>query len=216
MRKSLCIPALLAIFAFAVPAKAQEEPSKADLYVGYDYLRVNSGGTAFNFNGGSGQLGYNVNHWLEVVGEFGGYYTGTGFRAGILSYLFGPRINFRPHGKLTPFAHGLFGGGRTIVDSPQNAFAMSAGGGVDFKVSEHFAVRPIQAEYFRTNFTDGARNHQNDFRQYSQARNDDAPRTIPSDTIAPPIKSHTSEVEAGPTRMPAPSRTHRTLTTIQV
>ena len=41
---------------------------------------------------------------------------------------------------------------------------MSVGGGVDFKVSEHFAVRPIQAEYFRTNFTDGARNHQNDFR----------------------------------------------------
>jgi hypothetical protein len=133
MRKSLCIPALLAIFAFAVPAKSQEETSKADLYVGYDYLRVNSGGTAFNFNGGSGQLAYNVNHWLDVVGEFGGYHTGTGFRAGILSYPFGPRISFRPHGKLTPFAHVLFGGGRTIVDSPQNAFAMSAGGGVDLK-----------------------------------------------------------------------------------
>ena len=164
MRKSLCIPALLAIFAFAVPAKAQEETSKTDLYLGYDYLRVNSGGTAFNFNGGSGQLAYNVNHWLGAVAEFGGYYTGTGFRAGILSYLFGPRINFRPHGRLTPFAHVLFGGGRTIVDSPQNAFAMSAGGGLDFKISEHFAVRPIQAEYFRTNFTDGARNRQNDFR----------------------------------------------------
>ena len=161
MRKSLCIPALLAIFAFVSPAKAQEEISKADLYVGYDYLRVNSGGTAFNFNGGSGQVACNVNPWLGVVGDFGGYYTGTGFRAGILFYLFGPRFNFRPHSRFAPFAHVLFGGGRTIVDAPQNAFAMSAGGGVDFKISERFAVRPIQAEYFRTNFTDGARNRQN-------------------------------------------------------
>lgn len=142
MRKSLCIPALLAIFAFVLPAKAQEETSKADLYVGYDYLRLNSGGTAFNFNGGSGQLAYNVYDWLGVVGDFGGYYTSNGFRAGILSYLFGPRINLRRHGKVTPFAHVLFGAGRTIVDSPQNAFAMSVGGGVDFKVSEHFAIRP--------------------------------------------------------------------------
>ena len=88
MRKSFCIPALLALFAFVLPAKAQEETSKADLYVGYDYLRLNSGGTAFNFNGGSGQLAYNVDDWLGVVGDFGGYYTSNGFRAGILSYLF--------------------------------------------------------------------------------------------------------------------------------
>jgi hypothetical protein len=99
--------------------------SKTDLYVGYDYLRLNSGGTAFNFNGGSGQLAYNVNPWFGVVGDFGGYYTGTGFSAGILSYLFGRRINFRHHGRFTPFAHALFGGGRTIVDSPQNAFAIT-------------------------------------------------------------------------------------------
>ena len=77
---------------------------------------------------------------------------------------FGPRINLGRRSKATPFAHILFGAGRTIVDSPQNAFAMSAGGGVDFKVSEQFAIRPLQAEYFLTKFTDGASNRQNDFR----------------------------------------------------
>jgi hypothetical protein len=94
----------------------------------------------------------------------GGYYTGNGFRAGIFSYLFGPRINLRGYGKLTPFAQVLFGGARSIDISPLNAFAMVAGGGVEYKVSEHFAIRPVQAEYFLTKFADGATNRQNNFR----------------------------------------------------
>jgi hypothetical protein len=48
------------MFAFALPAKAQDETPKAELHVGYDYVRLTPGGTAFNFNGGSGQLAYNV------------------------------------------------------------------------------------------------------------------------------------------------------------
>jgi hypothetical protein len=60
MRKSFGVLALLAISAFVLPAKAQEETPKTELYVGYDYVRVNSGGDAFNFNGGSGQFAYNA------------------------------------------------------------------------------------------------------------------------------------------------------------
>jgi opacity protein-like surface antigen len=164
MRKSFWVLAFLAIFAFVLPARAQDETPKAELYVGYDYVRLNSGGTPFNFNGGSGQLAYNVNHWLGAVGDLGGYYTSNGFHAGIISYQFGPRINFRGHGRVTPFTHVLFGGARSIDISPENTFAMTVGGGVDFKISEHFAIRPVQAEYFRTNFTDGANNRQNNFR----------------------------------------------------
>jgi hypothetical protein len=44
------------------------------------------------------------------------------------------------------------------------AFAMTAGGGVDFKISQHFAVGPVQVEYFLTKFTDGGSNKQNNFR----------------------------------------------------
>ena len=164
MRKSFWVLAWLTISAFALPAKAQDETPKAELYAGYDYIRVNAGGTSFNFNGGSGQLAYNANHWLGIVGDFGGYYTSNGFHAGIFSYLFGPRINLRGHGKVTPFAQVLFGGARSIDNSPLNAFAMTAGGGVDFKISEHFAIRPVQAEYLLTKFTDGASNQQNSFR----------------------------------------------------
>lgn len=160
MRKSFWVPASLAIFAFVLPARAQDETPKAELYAGYDYVRLTSGGTSFNFNGGSGQLAYNVNHWLGAVGDFGGYYTSNGFRSGIISYQFGPRINLRGHGRVTPFAQVLFGGARSIDISPENTFAMTAGGGVEFKISERFAIRPVQAEYFLTKFTDGASNRQ--------------------------------------------------------
>lgn len=164
MRKSLWVTGLLAMFGFAMPARAQDEMAKAELYVGYDYLRVNSGGTAFNFNGGSGEFAYNANNWLGIIGDLGGYYTSNGLRAGLFSYVFGPRINFRGHGKVTPFLQVLFGGARSIDSSPPNAFAMTARGGIDFQISERFAIRPIQAEYMLTNFTDGASNRQSNFR----------------------------------------------------
>ena len=78
----------------------------------------------------------------------GGYYTSNGFHAGIFSYLFGPRINLRGHGKVTPFAQVLLGGARSIDNSSLNASA----------------IRPVQAEYCLTKFTDGASNRQNNFR----------------------------------------------------
>jgi len=41
---------------------------------------------------------------------------------------------------------------------------MTAGGGIDLRVSRYFTVRPLQAEYFITKFPDGANNRQNNFR----------------------------------------------------
>jgi opacity protein-like surface antigen len=164
MRKSFWAGALLAILALALPAKAQNETPKMEVYGGYDYVLVNASGSSFNFNGGSGQFVYNANRWLGIVGDLGGYYTADGFTGGIFSYLFGPRISFRGHGRVTPFAQVLVGGARSIVDFPQNTFAMTAGGGVDVKVSPHFAIRPIQAEYFLTQFSNSTTTRQNNFR----------------------------------------------------
>jgi hypothetical protein len=158
------LTALLAISAFALLARAQNEAPKVEVYGGYDYVRVSDLGISYNFNGGSGQLAYNANRWLGIVGDFGGYYTSDGFHAGVLSYMAGPRVNFRGHGKMTPFAQILLGAARSIDNSPLNAFAMTAGGGVDFKISRHFAIRPVQAEYFLTKFSDGASDRQNNFR----------------------------------------------------
>jgi hypothetical protein len=158
------LTALLTISAFTLLARAQDETPKIEVYGGYDYVRVSDLGDSYNFNGGSGQFAYDANRWLGLVGDFGGYYTSDGFHAGVLSFLAGPRVNFRGHGKMTPFAQVLLGGARSIDNSPLNAFAMTVGGGLDYKISQHFAIRPVQAEYFLTKFSDGASDRQNNFR----------------------------------------------------
>lgn len=152
------------VFALLPLASRAQEIPKAEVYVGYDYLRVNAVGTSFNFNGGSGQFAYNATNWLGLVGDLGGYYTSNGFTGGVITYMFGPRLNLRGHGKVTPFAQVLLGGARSIDNSPLNAFAMTVGGGVDINISQHFSIRPVQAEYLLTKFTDGANNRQNNFR----------------------------------------------------
>lgn len=179
MNKAFVLVLLLGLFAAASPIKAQEQTSKLEAYGGYYYVHFNvnanvpgiAPSATYNGNGGGGQLEYNANRWLGVGGDLGGYgATSTvngALVGGAFTYLFGPRVNFR-HGKVTPFAQTLFGGIRTtdgIGQSwPENNFAMTAGGGIDFKVSRHVSVRPIQAEYFMTKIPDGLNNRQDNLR----------------------------------------------------
>ncbi len=179
MRTSLAVVLLLAAVS-AGPLWAQEQPSAFEAYAGYYYVRFNVNANApgiapfaaYNGNGGGGELEYNINHWLGAVGNVAGFVatsSGNGAFAGAgLTYLFGPRVNFRL-GKIAPFAQVLFGGIRTtdgIAQSTgtENNFAMLAGGGLDLKLSKHVSVRPVQAEYFMTKIPDGLNNRQNNFR----------------------------------------------------
>jgi outer membrane protein OmpA-like peptidoglycan-associated protein/opacity protein-like surface antigen len=170
---------------------------KVELFLGYSYLRAVPAPAAGNrlvwMNGGSTSLAYNLNRYLGIVGDFGAYtnseirfqggYVGTvdvdNANVGAFSYLFGPRLSFRNHGRVTPFVQALFGGMHanevtlshctfscTFLPS-EDAFAWAAGGGVDIKVRRHFAIRLIQAEYLMTRFQDystGATASQNDMR----------------------------------------------------
>lgn len=167
---------LLLAAAAVQQVEAQVAPSALELYGGYDYVlfRVNAkvvGQPPFqtlNGNGGSGQLVYNVTNWLGVLGNLAGYWaTNSRAQGAAIPYLFGPRINFRRR-KVTPFAQVLLGG---VVTSSgigtsgwQNNFAMTAGVGFDVRLSEHFTIRPMQAEYFLTKIPDGLNNRQNNFR----------------------------------------------------
>jgi opacity protein-like surface antigen len=167
---------LLVAAAAADKAQAQVGPAPLELYGGYDYVlfRINANVAGqppyqtFNANGGGGQLVYNVNNWLGVLGDVAGYWaTNSRAQGAAIPYLFGPRINFRRH-KMTPFAQVLVGGAVTSSGIQtfgwQNNFAMTAGGGLDVRLSEHITVRPVQAEYFLTKIPDGVNNRQNNFR----------------------------------------------------
>ena len=179
MKKSFAIVLALALLAIAGPMMAQESPSKFEVYGGYYYARFNVNASAaggapsetFNGNGGGVQLEYNSNHWLGVVGDLAGYgataTTNGALVGGAFTYLFGPRVNVR-HGKITPFVQTLFGGIWTTdgigQSGSENNFAMTAGGGIDVKVSRHVSIRPVQAEYFMTKLSDGLNNRQDNLR----------------------------------------------------
>ncbi len=152
MRKLLILVSL--IFVLGVPVRAQDYP-KAEVFGGYQYVRLNPGGT--NCQGFGGSAAANLNDWFGVVGDFG-YCKVTGLPSGTsahaINYLFGPRVTYRSRGPLTPFAHALFGGQHFAVTGggTANAFAMALGAGADYKMTEHVALRLIQVDYLYTHF----------------------------------------------------------------
>lgn len=178
MKRIVCLLGLVLLFGAA--ASAQDVP-KAEGFLGYSYVRVRpgSGISGLNLNGGSGQFSYNATNSFSIVADFGGYkfnqtLTTPGgpvtVNGNVFSYLFGPRYTYRG-GRVEPFAQVLFGGARASagalgVSGSDTGFALTAGGGVDIKVSDHFAIRPVQAEYFLTRFGSslGATQSQHNFR----------------------------------------------------
>jgi len=170
---------------------------KVELFAGYSFWRAMPT-YAVNriawLHGGNASVAYNLNTWLGLVADFGGYAAdrfgpGAPPTGGVVdadgkvySYLFGPRLSYRKSEWVTPFAQVLFGGahatevnlsGCTGVGctplSSENAFAMTAGGGLDIKVRRHIAIRLFQAEYLMTRFADasaftGERVRQNNLR----------------------------------------------------
>lgn len=165
----------LASFIAAPKLRAQEEAAKLELSPNYSYILFNidsrvSGqppSQTFNANGGTGEVVYNPTNWLGLVGSAGGFWATNGNAYGAaIPYLAGPRFNFRRR-LFTPFAQVLAGG---IVTSSgistsgwQSHFALAAGGGIDYKISPHFSLRPFQAQYFMTKIPDGLNNRQNNF-----------------------------------------------------
>lgn len=156
---------LVAVLALsAVSAYAQETAPKFDVFAGYSYVQANPGVTgvdSFHLHGGDANVAYNWKSWLSGVADFGGYTNGnilSTHNSGTFStYLFGPRVSYRHYSRITPFGQVLFGAAHANAAAfnttgTQNAFAMTVGGGVDYKLFDHFSIRPFQAEYLLTRF----------------------------------------------------------------
>lgn len=179
------------------PGRSGKYP-RAELFLGYSYLRgvptLSPGNRMEWLNGGSASVAFNLNRYLGIVGDFGGFkaseldLTGAGANPArvanasgtAFTYMAGPRLSFRKYDRFTPFAQALVGGvhasevtlsgctGSRCTPLPtENALALAAGGGLDLKVHPHIAIRLVQAEYFMTRFADlttGNRQTQNDVR----------------------------------------------------
>lgn len=148
MRKMILSAGL--ILLTATVSRAQDTPT-AEVSASYSYLRfgVSNG---VNQNGGSVSIAGNVNRWLGIAADLGGYHAApSGVTVNTFTYMGGPRFSYRKSGSVTPFAQVLLGGVRGTLSAfgssvSTNGFAYSAGGGVDFRVAKHVAFRP-QLDY---------------------------------------------------------------------
>ena len=152
---------LVMIVLIQLPAMAQEDTPKVEVFGGYSYV----GG---NFHGWNASVAGNVNKWFGVVADVSGHSGGFNEidvveRQRINSFLVGPRLSIRKHKRLTPFVHALFGPTRVKVrsteegetfNSSDTSFSMFLGGGLDIKVNASVAIRAIQIEYGRANLFD--------------------------------------------------------------
>jgi hypothetical protein len=170
---STCTVILAGLLAIGSTARAQEVSTpKYEVGLNYSWLHVNAASDDYERtgNGGSGYFEYNVNSIVGLVGDFGGYAnTRQGLDDRLLTYMFGPRFNWR-HARLTPYVQFLFGGAYlwsgANYGTTKNSFATAAGGGLDYRLTDHIALKPIQVEYVMTqiNSTSGFGSHQNDIR----------------------------------------------------
>jgi hypothetical protein len=156
---------------------------RIELFVGYTYLRewptAGYEDRIYWLNGGSISVAFNLNRYLGLVGDFGGFNetrlliaagnppVGTGPYEAVdggsaYTFLGGPRLSLRNHTRFTPFVQGLFGEMHTTQVSlcptctsilpAQSAFALAAGGGLDIRLTHRIAIRAVQGEYFMTRF----------------------------------------------------------------
>lgn len=134
-----------------------------EVYGGYSYMNAGTSALASrqSLSGFESSAEYNVNRWMAAEANFGGYYKSIDI-IGVGTYAFhdytimgGPRFNIRK-----AFFHGLVGvdhlGGSTNFYAPgstasDNTLAAAMGGGVQWKVSRHIAVR-TSADYVISRF----------------------------------------------------------------
>ena len=161
---------------------------KVELFMGYSYWRAmpqSIRNRMESMHGGSTSMAINFNSHVGLVFDFAGFRVdslkfnngGPAFspsrvvdaNGNAFTAMFGPRISFRNHDRLTPFLQGLVGIARVdevevvgcnksilaCVPLPiETAFAMAVGGGLDYRLSHRIALRMIQAEYLVTRFLD--------------------------------------------------------------
>lgn len=170
----------LAYCSLAVMLASAQSAPVVELGADYNYVRANAppeGCGCFSMHGGNAWLAYNFTHAFAAVAEVSrqgaSSINGTGKDLTLTSYLFGPRFSWHRSGHLVPFGQVLLGGAHaggsfasnsTGFAGSSNAFAVIAGGGLDIGITRHFAVRALEADYYRTQFSNGLNDRQNNLR----------------------------------------------------
>lgn len=153
MTKSLLITSAFLFLSLvaASPAtfgQSSVDYSKAEGFVGYMYKRVEGD----NFNGVNAAGVGNFHKYMGAKFDFS-YSKGPdilGSRPDSYTYMGGLQFkdNRVDSPKVLPFGHILLGGEtQKFAGVSDSAFTMAVGGGIDYKVSDRYSIRMIQADY---------------------------------------------------------------------
>jgi hypothetical protein len=173
MRK---IATLLVLGLFSLPASAQGNYPRAELFGGFSFGSIEVVGPVINSPELAQALGFqaaatlNVTEAFGIVAEVGGLWgdlqsrtfsggTGGGtFRR--FQVLAGPRFTRRTN-RIVVFVHALPGFAQqrdtrmstsfffppSTTISTSNGFALALGGGIDVKAGRHLSIRAVQVDY---------------------------------------------------------------------
>ncbi len=177
--KSFAASLLIVLGLGAVSAQAQATPAASQL--GFDVagtgtvIRANEGpgvcGCFFMY-GGSGEFSIKGGHNLAFVTN-AGYTSQTNIgnidrNLAVLTVFEGVRYSRDHGGRFIPFGEAFVGISHTAsnykIDSSTVRAAAMAGGGVDFRLTDRFAVRLPQVDYLFTSTPNGQNNFQNQLR----------------------------------------------------
>ncbi len=151
-----------------------------ELAAGFSFLcacpEIN-GFNRFFFLGGGAAPVYNIRSWIGIKGEFMDYITSGGYKnqflnlhaagagsSNLFTYTFGPQVK-KQWGKFRPFGEFLVGGAHSNayakifsiqtarVNSPENAFALQFGAGLDIPLNDRIQIRPVEFDCLFTRFS---------------------------------------------------------------
>ncbi|MCU1271114.1 MAG: hypothetical protein JWN74_2408 [Acidobacteriaceae bacterium] len=159
-------------------AAAQDQPApKWEVFGGYSFLYPNTDLHAMlpggllpvssplesNPRGLGGSVTYDFNHWFGLTLD-GSTHWGSGESslgkevddAGFTNISFGPKVTFR-RTHVAPFLEALVGDHRLAPDAFHsiNKLGFMFGGGLDFKVSKHLALRLPRVDYMMSSYRYG-------------------------------------------------------------
>ena len=173
------LPATIAVlYVLSTLAAAQDPPApKWEVFGGYSLVYPNADLHAMlptgvlpvgspletNPRGGGASLTYDFNRWfgltLDASTHWGSGESGLGNKiddAAFTNFSFGPKVTFRtPH--FAPFLEALVGDHRLTPDAFHdiNKLGLMVGGGLDFNVSRHVALRLPRVDYVMSSYRYG-------------------------------------------------------------
>lgn len=167
--------------AFAQARTGSKVPA-IDVSITYQALRSDhvSGGSSFFLQGGAAEAHARLFAGLGVVASVTGEHAGNSATGAapisFVSFVFGPRYTFAPARRASVFVEGMVGEvkafnssfppapGLLTLQTGASSIAFLSGGGIDFNLSRHVAIRAVQVDWLHTQLPNGGGNSQNNLR----------------------------------------------------